>query len=135
MILHSTSLSHGCAAALYSGHDPMRCAKSLNGSIRQIRIRSSVVGIATTLRAGRSGFPIQWVAGVFPGVKRPRLGAELTSIYRENYTKSLVRMERRERQKRAVKKGRKELMAHLALSEVERKGLVPGAGPSLGGGV
>jgi hypothetical protein len=41
-------------------------------------------------------------------------------LYRENFTKPLVRMERRVKQKRVMKKG-KELMTHHALSEVERK--------------
>jgi len=41
-------------------------------------------------------------------------------LYRENFTKPLVRMERRVRQKRVMKKGKK-LKAHHALSEVERK--------------
>jgi len=41
-------------------------------------------------------------------------------LYRDNFTKPLVRMERRVKQKRVMKKG-KELMAHHALSEVERK--------------
>jgi hypothetical protein len=47
-------------------------------------------------------------------------------LYRE-YSKPLVRMERREKQKCGLKKG-KELMAHHALSEVERKELFPEAG-------
>jgi hypothetical protein len=41
-------------------------------------------------------------------------------LYREYFTKPLVRMERREKQERVLKKG-KELMAYHALSEVERK--------------